>query len=238
MDAQIVGERISKYRKTNKMTQQQLAEKLSVTNKAISKWETGGGLPDISLLPALSSVLGVSVDELISDELSENRPEGTFRRYLRKPVGWITVALVIAVLSGSVFVALRLLNTDDSHVLLSDNDSLDSGFAMSAKDAEIYYSDFASTEIRAALLSQEIVHDASVAVSIRVNSPFALPQDNTQDNSSTVAVTLILAENALLTATEVQLIAATIRNAVPHLYLVGDKISIMDSNQNTYRVSD
>jgi len=88
------------------------------------------------------------------------------------------------------------------------------------------------------LLAQEIVQDASVSVSISVNSPFALPQDYTQDNSSAVAVTLILAENTLLSATEVQLIAATIRNAVPHLDLVSDKISIMDSNENIYSVSD
>ena len=220
------------------MTQQQLAERLSVTNKAISKWETGGGLPDIALLPALASALGISVDELISDDLSENRPESTFRRYLRKPVTWVTIAIIVAVLSGSTFIALRLLYTDDSHVFLDDSDGLDTGFSTSAKDAEIYYSDFAGAEIRAALLAQEIVQDASVSVSISVNSPFALPQDYTQDNSSAVAVTLILAENTLLSATEVQLIAATIRNAVPHLDLVSDKISIMDSNENIYSVSD
>ena len=54
------------------MTQQQLADTLGVTNKAVSKWETGQGMPDISILESLSQVLGVSIDEIIKGEKQKN----------------------------------------------------------------------------------------------------------------------------------------------------------------------
>ena len=56
---------IATRRKALGLTQQQLAEKLHLTNKAISKWETGEGLPDISVLKDLADVLHVSTDELL-----------------------------------------------------------------------------------------------------------------------------------------------------------------------------
>lgn len=52
----------------NRLTQQQLAEKLCVSDKAISKWETGKGFPDISLIEPLANVLRVSIPELLSGE--------------------------------------------------------------------------------------------------------------------------------------------------------------------------
>jgi len=68
MDAHVVGNKIAELRKALHLTQQQLAESLSVTNKAVSKWETGSGLPDIAIVPSLAAALGVSVDEIISDD--------------------------------------------------------------------------------------------------------------------------------------------------------------------------
>lgn len=57
---------IASRRKALGMTQQALADKLHITNKAISKWETGEGLPDISILRDLALVLEISVDELLN----------------------------------------------------------------------------------------------------------------------------------------------------------------------------
>ena len=54
------------------MTQRQLACAIGVTDKAVSKWETGRGLPDVSLAPALAEALGVSVAELISGSVKRN----------------------------------------------------------------------------------------------------------------------------------------------------------------------
>ncbi|MEA4989087.1 MAG: helix-turn-helix transcriptional regulator [Anaerovorax sp.] len=62
------AEKISKLRKNKGMTQQELAEKLGVTNKAVSRWETGEGYPEVTLLAPLSNCLGVTVDYLFRTE--------------------------------------------------------------------------------------------------------------------------------------------------------------------------
>ncbi len=65
MDAKTMGSTIKKLRRSQKMTQSELAEKLDVTNKAVSKWESGQGYPDITLIPTISSLFGVSIDYLM-----------------------------------------------------------------------------------------------------------------------------------------------------------------------------
>ena len=73
MNAYITGNTIRKLREAKKLTQAQLAEKLDVSDKAVSKWETGKGLPDITLIEPLASALGVSLMELLSgDKISNN----------------------------------------------------------------------------------------------------------------------------------------------------------------------
>ncbi|WP_206458789.1 helix-turn-helix transcriptional regulator [Anaerovorax sp. IOR16] len=62
------AEKISKLRKNKGMTQQELAEKLGVTNKAVSRWETGEGYPEVTLLAPLADSLGVTVDYLFKTE--------------------------------------------------------------------------------------------------------------------------------------------------------------------------
>jgi transcriptional regulator with XRE-family HTH domain len=65
MNYQDIGKRIRQRRSELNLTQQELADQLQVTNKAISKWETGEGYPDISILNELSSVLKISTDDLL-----------------------------------------------------------------------------------------------------------------------------------------------------------------------------
>ena len=65
MDRYVTGDVIRKLRKRKKMTQEELAGKLFVSCKAVSKWETGNGFPDISLLEPLSRALDISVIELL-----------------------------------------------------------------------------------------------------------------------------------------------------------------------------
>ena len=63
-----VGSNIRVFRLQNKLTQEQLAEKLGVTFQAVSKWETNANTPDISLLPGIAKALGVMIDDLFSDK--------------------------------------------------------------------------------------------------------------------------------------------------------------------------
>ena len=71
MDKNTTGRFIAEIRKQKGFTQKELAENLMVTDKAISRWETGKGLPDTSLLKPLGDVLGVSVTELLSGKKIE-----------------------------------------------------------------------------------------------------------------------------------------------------------------------
>ena len=71
MDAKKTGRFIASLRKEKGLTQSALAEKLNLSNKAVSKWENGDSMPDISTLPELAKHLGVSVDELLCGEKSE-----------------------------------------------------------------------------------------------------------------------------------------------------------------------
>ena len=73
MDSYVTGTAIRRLREAKHMTQAELAEKLAVSAKAISKWETARGLPDISLLEPLAAALGVSVLELMQGEPVVNR---------------------------------------------------------------------------------------------------------------------------------------------------------------------
>lgn len=65
MDAKSIGETIAELRKSHGMTQLALADRLNVSDKAISKWENGQGYPDITLFPLLASLFGVSIDYLM-----------------------------------------------------------------------------------------------------------------------------------------------------------------------------
>lgn len=69
MNAILTGQFISRVRMEKGMTQKELAQKVGVTDKAVSKWETGRGMPDISSLDALCNALDVSVNELLSGEV-------------------------------------------------------------------------------------------------------------------------------------------------------------------------
>lgn len=73
MNTYITGPSIKKFREERALTQAQLAERIGVTAKAVSKWETGKGLPDISLVEPLAQALGVSLPELMNGERIINR---------------------------------------------------------------------------------------------------------------------------------------------------------------------
>jgi len=72
MNQYITGAVIKELREMNHFTQAELAEKLSVSDKTVSKWETGKGYPDISLLEPIAKVFGVSITELMTGNAVSN----------------------------------------------------------------------------------------------------------------------------------------------------------------------
>lgn len=73
MNTYVTGATIKKLREAKGITQLQLADKIGVSSKTVSKWETAKGLPDITLIEPLSQALGVSVMELMSGETVVNK---------------------------------------------------------------------------------------------------------------------------------------------------------------------
>lgn len=84
MDQKKTGSFIASLRKKKGLTQQELADRLSISNKTVSKWECGDGMPDITLLPALAAELGVTSDDLLRGEKSAPAPQESGGEELRE----------------------------------------------------------------------------------------------------------------------------------------------------------
>lgn len=76
MDSQMIGNLIKTLRKEKQLTQMQLADRMNISDKTISKWECGLGCPDISLFPELSKVFDVDLEKLLSGRLDVNEMLG------------------------------------------------------------------------------------------------------------------------------------------------------------------
>ena len=115
-----IGKFIAECRKKNNLTQMQLAEKLNITNRAISKWENGKGMPDSSIMLDLCNELKISVNELLSGEMinMENKNEKQEQLLLniakeieeKNKIIWtsmwaILIIAIIALLAGITIVA-------------------------------------------------------------------------------------------------------------------------------------
>ncbi len=74
MDQQKFGAFLRQLRKEKGLTQEQLAEQLGVTNRSVSRWETGANLPDFDLVLTLADTFGVTIEELLDGERRTNMP--------------------------------------------------------------------------------------------------------------------------------------------------------------------
>lgn len=121
MNEYVTGAMIRRLREKQNMTQHQLAEKLNVTDKAVSKWENGHGYPDISLIESLADALGVSIIELFAGEnvVNTNKSFNMLRMkfYVCPICGNIIYSTGEAVISccGIVLPALEAEQEDDNH---------------------------------------------------------------------------------------------------------------------------
>ena len=78
MNSKDFGKRVAALRREKGLTQSELAQKLNISNKAISRWETGEGYPEITILPSLAKELGVTVDDLLNDSNENQNFEEAF----------------------------------------------------------------------------------------------------------------------------------------------------------------
>lgn len=124
MDNYVTGSLIKRLRENRKMTQEELALKINVSSKAVSKWETGRGFPDIGLLEILAKALGVSLIEMLSGTDIENRNRACDMRkcmfYVCPVCGNVIQASGEAVISccGITLPPLEAEEPDDEHRIL------------------------------------------------------------------------------------------------------------------------
>ena len=77
MDQVKIGQFIKALRKEKNLTQREVAEKLLISEKTVSKWETGNGLPEVGLMKPLCDLLGISLNEFFSGERLDERQKRT-----------------------------------------------------------------------------------------------------------------------------------------------------------------
>lgn len=123
MNAYVTGGTIRALREQQHMTQAELAEKLCVSDKAVSKWETGKGFPDITLIHSIASVLQVSITELLTGTpVCNNNVSANLMRsklYVCPVCGNVIHATGAAVVSccGITLPALEREQEDKAHIL-------------------------------------------------------------------------------------------------------------------------
>jgi transcriptional regulator with XRE-family HTH domain len=100
MDQEKIGKFIAACRKECNLTQEQVAEKLGVSNKTVSRWENGNGFPDVSLLQPLCELLNISVNELL---LGEKIPENNYRKKVEENTIRILEGCRFSLESGQYF---------------------------------------------------------------------------------------------------------------------------------------
>lgn len=103
-----LGMMIAELRKEKGITQLELAEKMGVTDKAVSKWERDLSCPDINSLPMLADFLGVSVDELMQIKKETYEPKISTKERIMGIIDIIFKAVVLAM--GVAVVVLSILN--------------------------------------------------------------------------------------------------------------------------------
>ena len=123
MDQIKIGRFIAECRKKNNLTQMQLAEKLNITDRAISKWENGKAMPDSSIMLDLCNILKISVNELLSGEMismgNKNEKQEQLLLDIAKEVEqknkiiwtsmWVIMGVSMTALLAGVFISAFLI---------------------------------------------------------------------------------------------------------------------------------
>lgn len=122
----VTGKTIKELREKRKITQKELAEIIGVSDKAVSKWETGKGLPDIGIVEDLAGALSVSVGELLTGEYRENEnPSGNIKKmgfYVCPVCGNIIASVGAGSFSccGIILPKLEAEESDENHFIKID----------------------------------------------------------------------------------------------------------------------
>ena len=126
MDTKMIGSFLKELRKENNMTQEQLGERIGVTNKTVSRWETGNYMPPVESLILLSDIYGISIYEILSgkrvelDELKQVTDENMTNvlgelegDYYKFEMRMIVILIINAILAISIITLMPLKSAKD-----------------------------------------------------------------------------------------------------------------------------
>lgn len=116
MTDNIVGRKIVEYRKKNKLTQKEFAQKLYVTNTTVSRWESGVTVPNSEQLLDIAALLGESVDSLLGNENKPGAKPKDNDRILTIIVAWILIVILVATTASVIYLIVeenRIPNNND-----------------------------------------------------------------------------------------------------------------------------
>ena len=125
-----LDEKLVHLRKEKGLTQLELAEAVNVSRQAVSKWESGGGIPSTENLRGLSELYGVPVDYLLNEEERKpengnapkdepgNSPETVLEEKRKAPIKWVVVSLLVLILA--VTIGVLIANKDKENLQLGE----------------------------------------------------------------------------------------------------------------------
>lgn len=161
------GKTLAKLRKERKLTQQELADLLHVTNKTISKWETNTTTPDIDTLKRISQVLNVPVDVLLGNSKLTINDEGNKHKLTKKKL-----ILLLALLFASLFfiyyiIANFILNTKSYSLISGDDRFTIAGNITVEKDS--YYISLVVRGVSDELFEDKIINNVQYSIIVDDN---------------------------------------------------------------------
>lgn len=109
MDQIKIGKFIADTRSAKKLTQEELAKEIGVTDKAISKWENGRCLPDVSLFKPLCKTLGISLNELLNGEKDANNKEEGYINYIKETNKKNKTKLILTTIVSLIIIIIIIL---------------------------------------------------------------------------------------------------------------------------------
>lgn len=114
---EIVAKNLAEYRKMSGLTQLELAEKLNYSDKSVSKWERGDGLPDVYVLKTIADFYGVTLNDFVSEKVPR-RPKSARRQHVLIPILSVMLVWLIATVVYMIMSMLPVLVPGSSLVFI------------------------------------------------------------------------------------------------------------------------
>ena len=180
MNSYVTGAMIKRLREQSMLTQAQLAEKIGVSDKAVSKWETGRGLPDISLLEPVAKTLGVSVFELLAgSELVNTNKSFNMKRavfYVCPVCGNVLCACGEAVVSccGITLPPLSAESPDSEHAIKVETCEDEYFVSVEHAMSKQHYISFIAVVTDNGIMLTKLYPEGEAAARFKINRTYAV----------------------------------------------------------------